>query len=119
MGSSSLFPVQRMLIFLDNSPLAGGINAAIPAEDLDDRLGTGAISMYWMPGVFDIKAGASQLILRNNHADDKLKTANNIVDITGGLTTANTAKTTKVWPIIRAWRTTRQGYRRRYSVHRR
>ena len=86
----------------DNSPLAGGINAAIPAEDIDDRLGTGATSMYWMPGVFDIKAGASQLILRNNHADDKLKTANNIVDITGGLTTENTAKTTKVWPIIRA-----------------
>ena len=93
-----MFPVQTDADIPDNSPLAGGINAAIPAEDIDDRLGTGATSMYWMPGVFDIKAGASQLILRNNHADDKLKTANNIVDITGGLTTANTAQTTKVWP---------------------
>ena len=86
----------------ESSPLAGGINAAIPAEELDERLKTGATSMYWMPGVFDIKAGASQLILRNNHADDKLKTANNIADITGGLTTANKAKTSKVWPIIRS-----------------
>ena len=81
------------------SMLAGGINVATPAAD---RVKVGATAIYWVPGKFNIEAGESLLILRNNHEDKHLKTAAHVVDITGGKSLQNAAKTSLVWPIVRA-----------------
>ena len=97
MGSSLLPRVQRIVIYrwllcslvvLTSQLLRG------------DREKKGSPALYWMPGFFDIKAGESLLILRNAHDDGKLlKTAKNIIDITGGLSL--TSGQSLVWPIVR------------------
>ena len=78
------------------SMLANGVNVATPAGDRDKQ---GSPALYWMPGFFDIKPGESLLILRDNHEDKHLKTANQIVDVTGGISL--TKDQSLVWPIVR------------------
>ena len=78
------------------SMLAGGVNVATPAADRDKN---GSPAQYWLPGHFDIKSGESLLILRDNHEAKHLKTANQIVDITGGISI--TKDQSLVWPIVR------------------
>ena len=78
------------------SMLAGGVNVATPEGDRDKK---GSPALYWMPGFFDIKAGESLLILRKNNDAKHLKTAGEIVDITGGLSL--TSGQSLVWPIIK------------------
>ena len=78
------------------SMLAGGVNVATAVEDRDKQ---GSPALYWLPGHFDIKAGESLLILWNNHEAKHLKTANQIVDVTGGISLPKDQSL--VWPIVR------------------
>ena len=84
----------------DSHPIAAGVNIAQAAED---RILSGVTSMYAVIPGFEIKDGESLLILRNNHEDNKLKTANNLIDVTGGKSITNTTPTraTNLWPLIR------------------
>ena len=83
---------------LEDSPIAGGINVAEAAADREKK---GSQVLYWHSGDFTIVHGSSLLVLRNNHEDGKRKTANNIIDITGGGSFGNTDGTTNYWPLIK------------------
>ena len=83
---------------LDESVFAGGINVAEAAADREKK---GSQVLYWHPGEFTIDHGSSLLVLRKNHDGKHLKTANEIVDITGGGSFGNTDGTTNYWPLIK------------------
>ena len=85
----------------EGSPLADGVNLGKEAAQREKK---GSSVQYWISGSFTIDAGPSLLVLRNDRKDDSslLKTAKNIIDITGGGSFSSNDGTTSFWPLTKS-----------------